>query len=166
MKMATLSEPFAEVAQRHRRELLAYLVRLLGPGEAEDICQETFSRAWSAFGRLRPDSNARAWLYRIATNVALNHLRRRRREAARIVQSDLELIPATAPPDADERERLARVVRAVNSLPGKQRSALLQRLFQELDYREIGLVLGCTPEAARANVYQALRKLRRQLAGL
>ena len=69
----------AELTERHRGEIVGYLVRLLGDRqEAEDACQEAFIRAHRAFDRLGPDANSRAWLYRIATNTGLNAARRRR----------------------------------------------------------------------------------------
>ena len=71
---------FTLLAERRRPEILAYLVRMLGNrDDAEDACQETFLRAHAAFGRLDADANARAWLYRIATNTALNQARGRAR---------------------------------------------------------------------------------------
>ena len=73
---------FEQLVQRHRREILAYLVRLLGNvHDAEDICQDVLLRAFRAFDPGILNSNARAWLYRIATNAALNALKRRRRTA-------------------------------------------------------------------------------------
>jgi len=70
----------AALVERHRPEILRYLVRLLGDqDDAQDTCQDVFLRAHRAFGRLRADSNPRAWLYRIATNSAVNTARRRAR---------------------------------------------------------------------------------------
>jgi RNA polymerase sigma-70 factor (ECF subfamily) len=76
--MSVRSASLAELIERHRGELVGYLARMLGDRqEAEDACQEAFVRAHRAFGRLGPDANSRAWLYRIATNTGLNAARRR-----------------------------------------------------------------------------------------
>jgi RNA polymerase sigma-70 factor (ECF subfamily) len=64
------------------------------------------------------------------------------------------------PEAAERRERLRRVDEAVQRLPAKQRAALMMRKYQELPYPEIGAALGCSAASARANVYQALRRLR------
>jgi RNA polymerase sigma-70 factor (ECF subfamily) len=141
-----------------RPQILAYLVRLLGDrSDAEDVCQDVFLRVHGADPAGR--RQARAWVYRIATNAALNVLRRRNRRRALHASTDVDGVPAaTASPE--QREELRRVLLAVERLPGKQRAALMQRRFQGLGYDEIAAVLGCSPAAARANVYQAVRKLR------
>jgi RNA polymerase sigma-70 factor (ECF subfamily) len=149
-----------DLAERHRAEILAYLVRLLGNrDDAQDVCQETFLRAHRAFGRLAPDSNHRAWLYRIATNSARNARRRSRRQG-HTSDVDVDALPARNAASPVARERLRAVVRAVQTLPTRQRAALMLRQFQGLDYAEIAETLGGSEAGARANVYQALKKLR------
>src|SRR5438552_18128487 len=96
----------AELAERYRPEILAYLVRLMGnEPEAQDACQEAFLRAQGALDRLRPASNLRAWLHRIATNSALGPARRRARSTARTVDADPDGLPAGAgsPPEDPEQ---------------------------------------------------------------
>src|SRR5262249_25466072 len=131
---------FDQLVQQHRREILAYLIRLVGNfHDAEDICQDVLIRAYRAFDPEILNSNARAWLYRIATNTALNALKHRRRVAGREVSlAALPHIPASVH-DFDHRERLRRVAQAVDRLPPKQRAALMQRRFQSLSYEEIAL---------------------------
>lgn len=155
---------FDQLVHRHRAELLAYLVRLLGDvPDAEDACQETLLRAYRAYDRLPPDSNSRAWLYKIATHTALNAMKRRKREAARSADVDLDTLPARPAAEPDHREQLRAVARAVEALPPKQRAALMQRQFQGLSYAEIAAALGCSEASARANVYQAVKTLRARL---
>jgi RNA polymerase sigma-70 factor, ECF subfamily len=152
---------FAAVVQRHRPEILRYLVRLLGDVEdARDACQEAMLRAHVAFPRLRPDSNPRAWLFRIATNAARNTGRSRTRRARRTADVELDGLPAAAVASPEQREDLRRVARAVDALPPRQRAALMLRRFHGLAYAEIAASVGGTETAARANVYQAVRKLR------
>jgi RNA polymerase sigma-70 factor (ECF subfamily) len=162
-----MAEPpprFADVVARHRAEILRYLVRLLGDVEdARDACQETMLRAHVAFPRLRPDSNPRAWLFRIATNAARNTGRSRTRRARRTADVELDGLPAAAVASPEQREDLRRVARAVDALPPRQRAALMLRRFHGLAYAEIAESVGGTETAARANVYQAVRKLRAAL---
>jgi RNA polymerase sigma-70 factor (ECF subfamily) len=163
--MAGPSLSSAELAERHRSEIMRYLVRLLGDAdEAEDACQETFLRAHRALDGLGPDANARAWLYRIATNTAVNAARRRARRAARTADADLDGIPA-ARVSPEDRERVRAIARAVEALPPRQRGALMLRQFHGLSYAEIAASVGGNEAAARANVYQAIRKLRAALGG-
>jgi RNA polymerase sigma-70 factor (ECF subfamily) len=148
-------------------EVFGYLWRLFqGRPEAEDCLQETFLRAFRAYPRTPRLRNPRAWLYRIATNTARSHLARGARHLARTADLDVRLpSPAASVAEAfDHRQRLEAVASAVQALPPRQRAALLMRKYQELDYPAIAEALECTQAAARANVYQALKRLRRQLA--
>jgi RNA polymerase sigma-70 factor, ECF subfamily len=150
-----------ELAERHRHEILRYLLRLLGnTDEAQDACQQTFLHAHRAFGRLRPESNVRAWLFRIATNTARSAARGRARRTRHLVHVELDGLPGGCPASLEQREQLRAVARAVQTLPSRQRAALMLRQFEGFDYREIASCLGGNEAAARANVYQALRKLR------
>ena len=158
---------FTSLIEQHGGEIFAYLYRQLqGAMDAEDCLQETLLRAYRAFHRTKPDSNYRAWLYAIATNVARTHFQRQRRRAANEQPLDPATVVTGTSPDriAEARFELARVRRVVDTLPEKQRAALILRKYQGLGYTEIGAVIGCSPESARANVYQALRSLRTSLA--
>src|SRR2546429_5643245 len=115
----------AELTERHRGELVGYLARMLGDHqEAEDACQEAFVRAHRAFGRLGPEANCRAWLYRIATNTGLNAARRRSHRAARAADVDPDARPAGAAPSPLRREDMRAVRRAAKGLPTRQHAAL------------------------------------------
>jgi RNA polymerase sigma-70 factor (ECF subfamily) len=145
--------------EAYGREIHAYLWRILGDSQdAEDGLQETFLRALRTPEKT-PIRQPRPWLYAVAGNVARSQLRKRQRQTAREADLDEETLTvedAAAP----ARERAEAVRRVVNRLPAKQREALLLRRYQGLDYEAIGEALGCSPQAARANVYQAMRKLR------
>ena len=165
--MSLVPVTLAELTERHRGEIVRYLARLLGDRqEAEDACQEAFLRAHRAFARLGPVANSRAWLYRIATNTGLNAARSRSRRAERAASVDPDVLPADAGPSPERREELRAMKRAVEALPPRQRAALILRQFQGLGYAEIAATLGGNEVAARANVYQALKKLRATLGGV
>jgi RNA polymerase sigma-70 factor, ECF subfamily len=162
-------EAFEAVVSAHQGEILRYLHRLVGhAADAEDLFQETFLRAFRAYGSLPGDANVRAWLFAIATNLARNHFRsetRRRRAYGEVRVSGRD---AAAPmPEAEtiSRETGALVEGIVRRLPVRQRVAFTQRKIHGLDYEAIGRSLGCSAETARAHVFQALRKIRRSLDG-
>jgi RNA polymerase sigma-70 factor (ECF subfamily) len=148
-----------ELVERHSAEIFAYVWRMLRDAhDAEDCLQETFLRAFRSYGRVRMGTNYRAWLYKIATNTAHSQWKRRARRTRTTDRSRR----ADEMPVADRVERqalLAAVTRAVKELPDQQRAALIMRKYQELSYAEIAAALECTEAAARANVYQAVRKL-------
>jgi len=158
---------FELLVDKHSEELFAYLWRMFGDSaEAQDCLQDTFLRAYRAYARLKGDANMRAWLYKIASNTAFTQLKRRGRlkhQSAVLVEN---IASRETPPDlqVEQFNRLEQVKGAVMALPHKQRAALMMRKYQEMSYKEISQALNCTAESARANVYQGLRKLRRQLA--
>lgn len=153
----------------HHAEIYRYVLRVTGRrSDADDLSQETFLRAFRAFGRLAPDANARAWLFTIATNLCRNHFRsqKRRRTAYAVVEVGAQEADREAPDTVSaSREVGAAVLQAVSALPLKQRLAFLQRKVHGLPYEAIGQALECSAESARAHVFQALRKIRRTLEG-
>jgi RNA polymerase sigma factor (sigma-70 family) len=145
-------------ADRYGKEIHAYLWRLLGDAQdAEDGLQETFLRALR-YRNATPILEPRAWLYTVAGNVARSQLRRRRKEWDGRVPVDVDV---AAPDGVADRDQVEAVRQVVESLPSKQRQALLLRRYQGLSYDEIARVLGGSAQAARANVYQAVIKLKR-----
>ena len=164
----TAKPAFEALVERHSAQIHAYLWRLLQDGEdAQDILQETFLRAFRGYDRLNHGERARTWLYRIATRAAYTEIRRRGRRRERSVPLDDDHRDDRPAPAAqvEGRELLSRVRAAVEALPPRQRAALMLRKYQGLGYDDVGRALGCTPQAARANVYQAMRRLRAQFPG-
>ena len=163
MKTKTFAE-FDTFVERHRREIFAYIWRMIrNHQDAEDAFQETFIRAFQGFARLKNNSNLRAWLYKIATNVAYTHLKQHARQESRV--TDLtEFTPIVVDDNIEKHDLLEAVMQAVDQLPYKQQAALILHNYQGFKYDEIAAVLDCSPESARANVYQALKKLRKQFA--
>jgi RNA polymerase sigma-70 factor (ECF subfamily) len=147
---------FDDLVQQHSEEIYAYLWRMLRDStDAEDCLQDVFLKAYKAFPRLRSNSNHRAWLYKIASNTAKNHMRRA------VNHREVPLFPdeVWSVPDVID-DRVQEIYQAMLKLPFKQRTSLLMRKYQELSYKEIGFALDCSPQSARANVYQGLKKLR------
>lgn len=147
---------FGELLERYERELFAYALRLTGDrDEADDLYQDTFLAAFRAWPPPRR-GNERAWLYRIATNKAIDRARRAR---PRVSLEDLAL----AAPERDSATALD-LARAIGLLPPGQRAAFVLRQVQGLPYAELAAALGCSVEAARARVSEATRTVRRRIA--
>jgi RNA polymerase sigma-70 factor (ECF subfamily) len=155
----------AVLLAKHGDELARHIRRMVRDDDAaQDILQDTIIRAHRALARLAAGSNERAWLYRIATNTSLNHLRSRTREREALRRHAVERETAVEPhadarPERDEEQREA-LWAHVARLPARQRLALTLRIVDELDYEEIARRVGGSAATARANVYQATRKLR------
>lgn len=153
--MGEPARTFGELLERHEREIFAYTLRLTGRREdAEDLYQDTFLAAFRAWPPPRRD-HERAWLYRIATNKAIDRERRRR---PTVSVDDLRL----AAPDRDG-VTLLDLASAIRVLPAGQRAAFVLRTVEGRPYREVATALECTEEAARARVSDAMKKVRAAL---
>jgi RNA polymerase sigma-70 factor, ECF subfamily len=155
LEVMAAAPTFESLIELYQPAVYRFVYRLcLGNGhDAEDLCQETFLRAFRAFGGLPPEAQHRAWLYRIAYNLFLNG--RRRPPSAELPEE----VPAPSRDD-DGRELVQSIGTFVQTLPTKQRAALLLRHVEGRDYCEIAGVLGCSEDSARANVFQAVKKVR------
>ena len=157
--------PFVTLIDTHQRAVYRYLVRCTGnEDDAQDLFQETFLRAHRAYAAFSGDTGHRAWLFRIATNLAKNHVRGRRRRN-NVFVSGCEPAPPARQPVTPEHllhsGQTARVLRGLlDRLSFRQRTAVIQRQIEGLTYREIADNLNCSEQTARAHVYQGLRKLR------
>ncbi len=154
---------FEDLLTRHQSEIYRFVTQLTrNRADADDLYQETLMKAYRAFGRLDCTANYRAWLYKIATNTFLSDRRKRSREDP-LMDGAEEFLPAATVDSVsqlDARDLLAEVESYVLNLPPKQRIALVLRKYHELGYDEIAANLNSTEAAARANVHEALRKLR------
>lgn len=150
----------AMVARKLPR-LLALATRMLGdPVEAEDVAQESFVRLWRQAARWR-SGNARVdtWLHRVALNLCYDRLRRRREIAVETVPDRPDPGPA---PDAelDEADTARQVAAALQTLPERQREALVLHYYQELSNIEAAAVMEISIEALESLLARARRRLR------
>lgn len=146
--------------QSYRRAILLHLMRLVGEMEtAEDLCQETFLKAWRAWPKRDPQASVTAWLYRIATNTAYDYLRRRRRIAF-IPLSIAENTPHEGEPMEDQLDRGEPVHAALAQLPESYRVPLMLQVCAGFSTREISEVLGSTDNAVKSRLCRARMKFR------
>ena len=145
--------PFQWVLDEHREDVYRFLVAAVCRQEADDCFQETFLSAMRAYPRLRPNSNARAWVLTIAHRKALDSHRARGRRPRPMADPPERAANGAPEPDAE-------LWSEVRKLPAKQRAAIALRYAGDLPHDEVGRVLGCSEEAARRNVHEGLKKLR------
>jgi RNA polymerase sigma-70 factor (ECF subfamily) len=131
---------------------------------AEDVAQETFIRVWTKLHTYRPVGSFRSWTYRIATNAALDVLRKRKEEV------DIDEIPLSAPGTGVEhnliRRQQAEIVRqAVLDLPPASRTVLVLREYEGLSYQEIADSLEIPLGTVMSRLAYARGKLKQELAG-
>ncbi len=161
-----------EWMDRHGEELGRHLTGMLGSAaDAEDVLQEVWITAYRKPPEAGAGSNVRAWLYRVATNRALDRLAQDRRRAQSLSGQRFRLLPEPGPePDSGLSRLDARARERIRShlagLPRKQREAVWLRWMERTDYATIAARLGCSEESARANVYNGMKRLRRELFDL
>ncbi|MEO8594176.1 MAG: sigma-70 family RNA polymerase sigma factor [Candidatus Solibacter sp.] len=166
---------FARIVEAYRRPVISHAYRLVRDiAVAEELAQEVFLRVYRAQG-YQPTAKLRSWLFRIATNLALNWLRDHRHEAN---HQRLDHPPGEArlrEPRAHtlnmeefliRDSRFAQVRAAIEQLPPKHRAAVLMHKYQELDYSEMALALNCSIPAIKSLLFRAYETLRKRLAHL
>jgi RNA polymerase sigma-70 factor (ECF subfamily) len=167
---------FAFLVQKYRRPMVGFMYRLChNPSTAEELAQEVFLRVYRSRTSYEPSAKFTTWLYRIATNLAVNHARDTRHErpenTVRLDEPDQET--GTTPDLADDslsaedqilkRERLAAIRGVVNALPERQRVAVIMHKYQQMDYRQIAGVLKLSESATKSLLFRAYETLREQL---
>ena len=163
---------------RHGPSLFRFLVRVLGnANDAEEVAQESFVKVYQNRGRFNPQHRFTSWLYRIATNLARDRLRRSRRRHELPFQGFDGSNPGPHPaeprdPGLDPLQSLAAteagglVRAAVQSLPEDLRIPIILAEYEELTHAEIGSVVGCTAKAVEMRLYRARQALRKMLKPL
>ena len=166
-----LAPAFEAVLAAHEVEIYRYLRRLVPSAEeAADLHQETFVRAFRAYPRLDAAANVRAWLYRIAGNLARDAYRRRTVRSAMAsplggIASNAPARPADDPAAHALAGEMADVIReALLGLTSRQRAAVIGRVLEGGEYADVARALGCSETTARQHVSQGLRRLRGRLA--
>lgn len=174
------SEAFEHLVRAHDEGVLRLAMNLLRSEEdARDVYQETFLRAYRNLDRFRFDASFHTWLFRITTNLCLDHLRKRKRrreepDSVGSEEGELSRLDATPEPRAegDPQRRLLsgeigeRIEQMLESLAPRERMVFELRHYQGLRLRPIGEMLGVSEEAARNLLFRATQKMRAGLGDL
>ena len=171
-------QSFELLLRRYRTPLINFLYRMVrDQAVAEDLTQEVFFRVYRARQEYAPSAKFTTWMFRIATNLALNSVRDNRHRQMEVSmdqpigageeqQRALELPDRTPTAEQDlvARSRSDLILKAVHALPEKQRTAVLLHKYQELDYGEIARILECSESALKSLLFRAYETLRAELA--
>ncbi len=153
-------DAFETLFREFQGRIYAWIVRIVrDPGIAEDLTLETFWRIFRTRGRFDAGADFSAWAYRIATNLALSHLRSKRPEQ----EYDETLSPVSSHDSALRRESREQIQSAFAKLPAKLRLAVTMALIEERPYSEIAQALGVPEGTVKSRVFRAVRILRQQL---
>lgn len=167
---------FNYLAEKYHRPMISFLYRMVGNhAVAEELAQEVFLRVYRARSSYRAEARFSTWLYRIATNLAVNHARdtKHERTAQTVYLDAADEETGTTPdladddPSAEEQmlrdERMAAIRKHVMALPERQRMAVLMHKYQGMDYRQIGDVLKLSESATKSLLFRAYQTLREKL---
>jgi RNA polymerase sigma factor (sigma-70 family) len=154
--------PFQSLLDVHGSDVYRFCVAMVGAVEADDCFQETWIAALRAYPSLRRADNLRAWLFRIAQNKAIDAHRARSRRPVPVesVPEPAAPLPAAGGAEDSQPELWSRV----RELPPKQRTAVFCREVLGMPYAELALLLECSEDAARRNVHEGLKRLRKEYA--
>jgi RNA polymerase sigma-70 factor (ECF subfamily) len=164
------------LVERHSRPLFRLAFRITGnESDAEDVVQESFLRAYRQLGKFDERASFGTWLYRIATNYALDLVRARNRRSEQRQALDEDAVdPLLSTPSREPApDRLAqsgqfreRLAAAMEELSAAERTAFVLRHYEGMSMEDVGRLLGCQPGAAKHSVFRAVQKLRRALEPL
>jgi len=167
---------FEYLVQKYRRPMLSFMYRTAhNTAVAEDLAQEVFLRVYRSREKYEASAKFTTWLYRIASNLAVNHARDTRHQRPENTVSldepdhdsgltmDLPDSSLTAEEAIVRRERLAAIRQRVEALPERQRIALIMHKYQQMDYRQIAEVLKLSESAIKSLLFRAYETLRGQL---
>jgi len=128
--------------------------------DAQDVVQETFIKIFRSANELRDVGSLTSWVYRIATNEALRHLRRTMPNNCSLDDAGKEIFELKADEYTDYSNlETVKLQKAINTLPHKQRLAFTLRYYDELDYTEIAQIIASTPENVKVNYHIAKNKI-------
>ena len=167
---------YTYLVNKYHRQIIHFLFRMVhNEAVAEELAQEVFMRVYRSRESYRAEAKFSTWLYRIATNLAVNHARdtRHERTAATLELDAVDAETGTTPEVADDdpnieqrilrEERMAAIRNQIKALPERQRMAVLMHKYQEMDYRQIGEVLKLSESATKSLLFRAYQTLRESL---
>jgi RNA polymerase sigma-70 factor (ECF subfamily) len=167
---------FDFLIQKYRKPIIHFMYRMVhNQAVAEELAQEVFLRVYRSRETYRAEARFSTWLYRIATNLGVNHARdtRHERAASTIYLDEVDAETGTTPDVADttpnvetnllRRERLNAIRQHVMALPERQRMAVLMHKYEGMDYKQIGDVLKLSESATKSLLFRAYQTLREKL---
>ena len=150
-------DAFGSLVRQHQDRVYRTAVRFVGNEDAHDITQDVFIKAWGELKRFRGGSSLSTWLYRLTINLSLNLIRGRKRELNRREQYGPGISTPPPRPDAAllDSERTRLVWEAIDSLPERQRTAVIMHRFEELSAPRIAEVMGLSTGAVESLLHRA-----------
>lgn len=168
---------FDRLVDKYRKPIINFIYRFTGSrADAEDLAQDVFIKVFNAAANYAPSAGFKTWLYRIASNVSIDHIRKRKTsgnpasldehletEDGKMQQqaADEKMKPADSVMEREETEK--QVQAALQSLPENQRAAIILKIYEDRPYSEIAAVMGVSVASVESLLFRARQELRKKL---
>jgi len=159
---------YNEIVRKYQQQVYWVIRKIVQDhDETDDITQEVFIKIYSALKDFREESNLFTWLYRIATNFAINHVRKVKvkNTVSLDVVSEVEYGEKRADEIIDDQRQRKILEEAIETLPPQQRAVFNMRYYDELPYEEISNILGKSVGGIKANYFHAVKKIGEYVKG-
>lgn len=160
---------YNELVRRYQQQVYRVIRKIvLNHDDADDITQEVFIKVYSALKNFREESNVFTWLYRIATNYSINHLKRVKVKSTvslELVTEQVEYYEKKSDDRMDEEHRRKLLMEAIETLPAQQRAVFNLRYYEGLSYEKISKIMDKSVGGIKANYFHAVKKLGEYLKG-
>ncbi|HEY3249685.1 MAG TPA: RNA polymerase sigma factor [Ignavibacteria bacterium] len=154
---------YNEIVRKYQKQVYWVIRRIVQDhDETDDITQEVFIKVYSALKDFREEANLFTWLYRIATNFAINHIRKvkiKNTVSFEVVTEVIEYQEKKADEAIDDQRKRKILEEAIETLPPQQRAVFNMRYYDELPYEEISKILGKSVGGIKANYFHAVKKI-------
>jgi len=153
-------EAFEELVKKYQRQIYSYAYRMTNDAEdAKDLTQKVFMNAAKGIKYFRNESSFKTWLFKIATNAAINQSRIRKYPEVELDET-MASIHDSGLSSVIDKEMQEHIKQGIAALPERQRLAIVLRVYEGLSCAETARVLGCSEGAIKANYHLAVKKLR------
>jgi len=154
---------YNEIVRKYQQQVYWVIRKMVNShDDADDITQEVFIKIYTALNDFREDSNLFTWLYRIATNYAINHIRKvkvKNTVSVELVTEQIESKDKSTDDRMDEERRRMILEKAIETLPPQQRAVFNLRYYEELPYEEISKIMEKSVGGIKANYFHAVKKI-------
>jgi len=168
------TQSFALLLEKYRGPVIHFLYRMISnQAVAEELAQEVFLRVYRSRANYEPTAKFTTWLFRIASHLALNHIRDGRRERNQEsldeeISEGMGRQVASRGPTVEQslvrESKFVEIRQAIQNLPAKQRAAVLMHKYEEMEYSQIAAALECSESAVKSLLFRAYEGLRTKLA--
>lgn len=156
---------FEQLMKKYKNQVVNMIYRFIGDqNEAEDLAIEVFLRVYKSAKNYQAISKFSTYLYKITANLCINELKRRKRHRTISLNTPLPSDKLSSPLSIlEQKEKNALIKKMIDALPTRQRMALILQVYEELSYKEISIVLGCSVKGVERLLYRAKLNLKKKL---